>query len=46
MAAGDQMGGFLLGSTIVLVFEAPESFTFDVQPGEKVRVGQALGRVP
>ena len=46
LAAGDQMGGFLLGSTIVLVFEAPESFTFDVQPGEKVRVGQALGRVP
>ena len=46
LTTGEEVGGFLLGSTIVLVFEAPESFTFDVQPGEKVRVGQALGRVP
>ena len=37
------MGGFCLGSTIVLVFEAPPEFEFKVRDGEKVRVGQALG---
>ena len=37
------MGGFCLGSTIVLVFEAPKEFQFKVRDGEKVRVGQALG---
>ncbi|KAI0264967.1 phosphatidylserine decarboxylase-domain-containing protein [Gloeopeniophorella convolvens] len=41
-----EMGGFCLGSTIVLVFEAPPAFAFDVRAGEKVRVGQALGDVP
>jgi phosphatidylserine decarboxylase len=33
-------------STIVLVFEAPAKFQFDVAMGEKVRVGQRLGDVP
>jgi len=40
------MGGFCLGSTIVLVFEAPETFEFAVKPGQKVRVGNRLGDVP
>lgn len=52
---GEEMGGFQLGSTIVLVFEAPAKKTTDqfktkgwewaVEKGQKVKMGQALGRV-
>ena len=42
---GEEMGGFCLGSTVVLVFEASKTFTFDVQAGQKVKVGQRLGGV-
>eukprot|EP00166_Cyanidium_caldarium_P002484 ctg_2412.g452 len=52
---GQDVGAFHLGSCIVLVFEAPvggngdgeggaSGFRFVVQPGESVRMGEALGR--
>ncbi|KAK5631169.1 hypothetical protein RRF57_006884 [Xylaria bambusicola] len=50
---GEEMGGFRLGSTIVLVFEAPAAdpaggkrgFYWAVEKGQRVKMGQALGRV-
>ena len=40
------MGGFKLGSTMVLLFEGPKDFEFTVSPGDRVLYGQAMGRVP
>ena len=39
---GQHFGLFNLGSTIVLVFEAPDNFKFDVLPGQRLFVGQAI----
>lgn len=42
VAKGDQLGCFNLGSSVVLVFEAPKDFQFNVQAGDKVLFGQPL----
>ncbi|KAK6848981.1 hypothetical protein PG995_012814 [Apiospora arundinis] len=50
---GDEMGGFQLGSTVVLIFEAPYNrdaesetgFHWAVEKGQTVKMGQALGYV-
>ncbi|XP_004511705.1 phosphatidylserine decarboxylase proenzyme 1, mitochondrial [Cicer arietinum] len=52
---GDELGAFNMGSTVVLVFEAPiskllhegnssQEFNFSVKCGDRIRVGEALGR--
>lgn len=40
---GELVGQFNMGSTIVLVFEAPKSFKFNLSSNQIVRVGQSLG---
>ena len=39
------MGGFNFGSTVVLLFEAPSSFKFRVQSGERMKYGEPLGTI-
>ncbi|XP_058213066.1 phosphatidylserine decarboxylase proenzyme 1, mitochondrial isoform X2 [Rhododendron vialii] len=51
---GDEVAAFNMGSTVVLVFQAPISlpgdesvsseFKFSIREGDRVRVGEALGR--
>ena len=45
LRAGDEVGGFWLGSTIVLVMEVPDKWEFAQQPGAVVKVGEKLGGV-
>ena len=45
LAAGDEMGRFYLGSTVVLLFEPDQVGWLDgLKPGDPVRMGQAIGR--
>ncbi|WCJ25877.1 Phosphatidylserine decarboxylase proenzyme 1 mitochondrial [Euphorbia peplus] len=52
---GDEVAAFNMGSTVVLVFQAPtlkplktsdssSEFRFNIKRGDRVRVGEALGR--
>lgn len=40
---GQEVGMFRLGSTVVMVFEAPESFTWQIKEGDSVKYGQTIG---
>ncbi|KZV88045.1 phosphatidylserine decarboxylase [Exidia glandulosa HHB12029] len=43
LVPGEEMGGFCLGSSIVLVFEAPDDFVWKVHAGQKVKYGEVMG---
>ena len=40
---GEELAVFELGSTVVMVFEAPKNFRVRIEPGERVRMGQNIG---
>lgn len=42
---GARVGGFKMGSSIVLVFDAPKGFEFTAEVGQEIRLGQSLGQV-
>ncbi|MGI9263547.1 MAG: archaetidylserine decarboxylase [Gammaproteobacteria bacterium] len=46
LGRGDEMGRFNMGSTVILLF-APDRVTLDplLEPGQTLRMGQALGRM-
>lgn len=39
---GELFGEFRMGSTIVLLFEAPKDFSFSLAPGQSIKVGEPL----
>lgn len=43
LTKGEEVGGFKLGSTVVLIFEAPDNFQFDLTIGQKIKMGESLG---
>ena len=42
---GDEIATFDFGSTVVLIFESPTGFTWNVQQGKHVSVGETIGAV-
>lgn len=40
---GDEVAQFKLGSTVVLVFEAPADFEFSIEPDQTIRMGEGIG---
>ncbi|KRZ72658.1 Succinate dehydrogenase [ubiquinone] flavoprotein subunit, mitochondrial [Trichinella papuae] len=42
---GRKMGDFRLGSSVVLIFEAPADFQFSVSSGQRIKYGQMLGDI-
>ncbi|KRY87423.1 Succinate dehydrogenase [ubiquinone] flavoprotein subunit, mitochondrial [Trichinella pseudospiralis] len=42
---GRKMGDFRLGSSVVLIFEAPADFHFSVTSGQRIKYGQMLGDI-
>lgn len=39
---GEELGGFKMGSTVILVFEAPNKFKFNIKPAQKIKFGQSI----
>lgn len=42
---GQEVGEFRMGSTVVLLFEAPKEFVFDVNAGQTIQMGQPVGGI-
>lgn len=44
MTKGEELGMFKLGSTVILLFEAPPSWKWHLQLGQKIQLGQSMGQ--
>ncbi|KAI8801750.1 phosphatidylserine decarboxylase-domain-containing protein [Cladochytrium replicatum] len=43
---GEEVGGFRLGSTVVVLFEAPaDTFRFTIREGQKIKLGESIGTI-
>jgi len=40
---GEEIGAFQMGSTIVMMFEMPETgLVLDIEPGQKLKMGESI----
>ena len=46
LVKGNHIGVFNMGSSIVLIFEAPKDFKFVVNENQVVKIGEPLGKCP
>lgn len=46
LKAGEEFGEFNLGSTMVMLFEAPKDFEFQIDVNQKIKYGEAIGSFP
>lgn len=44
LTRGQEVGLFNLGSSIVLIFEAPDTFEFTCAEGQRVKYGEQIGK--
>ena len=44
LKAGEEVGRFLMGSSVVVIVEVPENFKWEIQAGQTVRYGQRIGK--
>ncbi len=42
---GSHIGLFKMGSSIVLIFEAPKHFKFVIKRNEKIKIGEPIGKL-
>ena len=43
---GQEVGMFKLGSTVVMIFEAPKNMIWNIKEGDSVKYGQVIAEIP